>query len=139
METQTQNNLEMDTAKGPMRLVNNMPQLQPMMSQFFQLLSSFSIQMTPLNNADGNASIKFLDPSGHEIVMKISNSKPEEYKQLQLPAPQEPEPIITLNKQVIIKVYFRKKWKVRKEPPTDVTYIFSLVQPDYELADKLED
>jgi hypothetical protein len=62
------------------------------------------------------------------IILAKSSAKP---KFPQLPASPMAEPVITLNKQVISKVHFRKKWKVREQSNAEPTHIFGPMEPEY--------
>jgi hypothetical protein len=136
MDNQAQIFQSMTSAPEQEKSVEIFPQLQPLVSQFCKLLSSFSFQITPVNNMEGNACFKLTGLGGHEMNMFVSNTKHEAYNQLLLPDPREPERIVTMNEQVISKVYFRKRWKVRKEPPTETARIFTPVSPDYQLSEE---
>jgi hypothetical protein len=88
--------------------------MQPMVTQLCQLLTKYNIKIIPSKEDDQSCVFSLTSPGLPEILMSILSEMHSIVKQLQLPAPESVYPVITLNKQVITKVYFRNKLKGKR-------------------------
>jgi hypothetical protein len=102
-----------------------------MVTKLCRLLSQYSIEIIPPQKGDKELALSLTSPSMPQIKKSILADNIGFAKIFQLPDSDPDQKVYTINKQLITKVYTRKKLKIKSQQASESGPVFGLVQQEY--------